>query len=421
MKKSRLFSRDFTIMIIGQIISLFGNSILRFALSLYVLDLTGNAAVFGGILAISMIPTVLLSPFGGMLADRLPKQKIMWFLDFSTAGLIVVFAALMGLQLGVSLIAVTMTLLSIIQAFYQPSVVSSVPSLVEEDQLMAANGIVVQVQALSSLLGPIIGGILYGFLVEQYGLFPILVVSAACFFLSAVMELFLHIPFIPQKRQGSILRQVKGDLGEALHFLIKDNRSIAKLLIIIAGLNLFLSALFVVGLPYLIKIHLGLSAQMYGFAEAAMGLGSIIGGLSSGFLAKKFSLKQSYMYLLFSSAALLPMALSLLFNSPGLISYGLISLGVLLGMAGASVFNIACQTYLQQSTPTNLLGKVGSFVTVIAICALPLGQAMYGLLFQALAAFPWIPVLMGVIISMILCLATKKALSRVVQADAQRQ
>ena len=62
MPASRLFTRDFTLMTVGQIISLFGNAILRFALSLHVLALTGSAAVFGGILALSMVPTALLSP-----------------------------------------------------------------------------------------------------------------------------------------------------------------------------------------------------------------------------------------------------------------------------------------------------------------------------------------------------------------------
>ena len=61
MPASRLFTRDFTLMTVGQIISLFGNAILRFALSLHVLALTGSAAVFGGILALSMVPTALLS------------------------------------------------------------------------------------------------------------------------------------------------------------------------------------------------------------------------------------------------------------------------------------------------------------------------------------------------------------------------
>ena len=78
----------FFLIVLGQIISLFGNAILRFALSLYVLDTTGSAAVFGGILAVSMVPTILCSPLGGVLADRVPRQRIMWGLDFFTAALV---------------------------------------------------------------------------------------------------------------------------------------------------------------------------------------------------------------------------------------------------------------------------------------------------------------------------------------------
>ena len=85
MQKTKRFGKDFILVIIGQIISLFGNAILRFALSLYVLDTTGSAAVFGGILAVSMVPTILCSPLGGVLADRVPRQRIMWGLDFFTA------------------------------------------------------------------------------------------------------------------------------------------------------------------------------------------------------------------------------------------------------------------------------------------------------------------------------------------------
>ena len=56
MKPASPFRRDFTLMVIGQIISLFGNAILRFSLSLHVLSLTGSAAVFGSILALAMVP-----------------------------------------------------------------------------------------------------------------------------------------------------------------------------------------------------------------------------------------------------------------------------------------------------------------------------------------------------------------------------
>lgn len=415
MQTKNLFSRDFSLMIIGQIISLFGNAILRFTLSLYVLDLTGSAAAFGTILALSMIPTVLLSPFGGLLADRIARQKIMWGLDFLTAALIAGFALLAHQEATLAVITVMMMALSIIQAFYQPSVMSSVPALVHQEKLMAANGVVVQVQALANLLGPILAGILYGFLVEKQGLFPILTVSCVCFFLSAIMELFIRIPYVRLPRSGTALRQVRTDLGDALRFLVRENPATARLLLVIAGLNLFLAALFIIGLPYLVKIHLGLSPQLYGFAEAAMGCGSIVGGICSGLVAKKMGLRQSYLFLLVTSGLMLPIVLALLLGASAMVAYGIIVSCVLLGMAASALFNIACQTFLQQQTPMQLLGKVSSLVTVICVCALPLGQALYGFLFEALGGAPWVVVLLGALISIGLCLAARQILRSVAQ------
>ena len=145
--------------------------------------------MFGTILAVSMIPTVLLSPFGGVLADRLPKQKIMTILDFVTAGLIVFYDAVYGSAGNLAAVTIFMILLTLIQAFYQPSVQASIPLLASQEQLMAANGIVMQVQALAGLLGPILAGMLYGI----GGVKPILAASAVCFFLSAVMLSLIHI------------------------------------------------------------------------------------------------------------------------------------------------------------------------------------------------------------------------------------
>ena len=66
----RLFNRSFTFLILGQISSLMGNYTLKFALSMYVLEQTGSATVFATLLSAAMLPTILLSPFGGILADR---------------------------------------------------------------------------------------------------------------------------------------------------------------------------------------------------------------------------------------------------------------------------------------------------------------------------------------------------------------
>ena len=380
-------------MILGQIISLFGNAILRFSLSLYVLEVTGSAAVFGTILAVSMIPTVLLSPFGGVLADRLPKQKIMTILDFVTAGLIVFYDAVYGSAGNLAAVTIFMILLTLIQAFYQPSVQASIPLLASQEQLMAANGIVMQVQALAGLLGPILAGMLYGI----GGVKPILAASAVCFFLSAVMELFLRIPHEKREADGSPVRMALLDLKGAVTYLIRENTCLFKLLIVVAGINLFLSALFIIGLPYLVKIYLGMSAQAYGFAEAAMGMGSILGGLVSGLAGKKIPFKHSHYFLLGTPLLLIPVILILLFQAPGKMIYAVLLTSVMIGMGFAALFTIAAQTFIQKSTPVHMLGKVGAFVSTICVCALPVGQAMYGGLFELFFGSPWVVVLVGTV------------------------
>ena len=83
-------------------------------------------------------------------------------LDFATALLILLFVCSLGSSYIVVVIAVFMVLLSLIQSFYQPSVQASIPSITDKDNLVAANSVVYQINALANLLGPILGGLLYG-------------------------------------------------------------------------------------------------------------------------------------------------------------------------------------------------------------------------------------------------------------------
>lgn len=77
MDSMKLFTRNFKLLLFGQISSLLGNGILKIALSLYILETTGSAAIFAGLLSIATIPTIILSPFGGILADRADRRNVM--------------------------------------------------------------------------------------------------------------------------------------------------------------------------------------------------------------------------------------------------------------------------------------------------------------------------------------------------------
>ena len=214
-KTSIGFQRDFLLVVIGQIISLFGNAILRFALPLYLLRETGSSALFGAVTACSFIPMIVLSLMGGVLADRVNKRNIMVVLDFSTAALISIFYLSLGKFPFVPLMIVFLMLLYGIAGTYQPAVQASIPLLVGPDRLMQGNAVINMVSTLSSLLGPVIGGVLYG----AWGITPILAVSIACFLFSAVMEIFIHIPYQKQKMDASVLATVKNDLKESWIFV----------------------------------------------------------------------------------------------------------------------------------------------------------------------------------------------------------
>ena len=188
----KLFSKDFTLVVIGQIISLFGNAIIRFALPLYLLNYTGSSALFGTVTACAFLPSILLSPLGGIIADRVNKRNVMVILDFFTAMIIFIFSFLSNSVNLVLFITVTMMILYGIAGAYQPSVQASVPVLVSQENLMAANSVVNIISSFSALLGPVLGGILY----SAYGLTPVLWVCILCFLLSAFMELFIKIPFV---------------------------------------------------------------------------------------------------------------------------------------------------------------------------------------------------------------------------------
>lgn len=408
MKQKKLFKKDFLLIVIGQIISLFGNTILRFALSMIVLDITGSITIFGTILAISMVPTIALSALGGILADRINKRNIMLVLDFLTASCIIIFAIMFHLASSVVVIAGLMVVLSIIQAFYQPSVQSSIPLLVEEENLMSANGIVIQVNALANLLGPILGGLLYGFL----GIYPIVYVSAICFFLSAIMECFIQIPNIKQKAKASISQMIYSDFKEAFNFLVHKQKGLLQLLLLVSAINLFMSAMLIVGLPYSIKILLGLNNQLYGLAEGVMGVGSILGGIFAGIMSKKIGFKQSHWLIIGAGITILPIGVAIILKQNPMLSYGIILISVLTTMLLCTLFSVYGQTMIQKLTPSTMLGKLSSVVTTISICVLPIGQIIYGSMFDMTKSNSYLIIFIVSIISIFIGIATKKVIEK---------
>lgn len=379
-----MLEKNFVLIIIGQIISLFGNAILRFALPLYLLSETNSAMLFGLVSACSFVPMILLYPIGGMIADRVNRRNIMVILDFLTAGVTLIFTMLLGKLDLTMLILAMLILLYGIQGTYQPAVQASVPLLMKNHNLVKGNAVINLVSSLASLIGPVAGGAIYGF----FGLYPILYISILCFAFSAVMELFIKIPYEKRSHANNILKTAGTDLKESINFIKNERPVIWKLSLIIASVNLFFSSLITISLPVIITQMLGFSEktgnQLYGYAGGTLAAGSLFGGLLAGILSKKQRALYQYLLLIISSSVLLPIAAALFFPLPAMTVYFIIIICCFIMVTISSLFSIQILSYLQMLTPEHMLGKVISCAMCICMCAQPVGQAFYGVLIENL-------------------------------------
>ena len=407
-----MWNRNFIMVVLGQIISLFGNAILRFALPLYLLNETGSAALFGVVSACAFIPMIVLSPIGGIFADRVNKRNIMVVLDFSTSLLVLAIIILLGKMNLVVLLLCALFALYGISGAYQPAVQASIPVLLSGEHIMQGNAVINLVSSFAGLIGPVIGGALFGF----YGIMPILYVSMFCFLLSAIMEIFIQIPFEKKPAEGSIFAIGFGDLKESFRYMYREQPIIMQFSLAVAAINMILSALVIIGLPVIITQKLDFDSEManrlYGYAEGVFAMGSLCGGMGAGLFAKKLKAKNGYLLLLYDALTLIPIGIAIMFPMPAMLSYAIILVSCFCMAFLATLFSIQIMSYLQIIVPMDLIVKVISCAMCIGMCASPIGQAIYGGLFEVLNENVFVVFYAAAVLTVMVALALKKAFQR---------
>lgn len=404
--KEKGFSKDFIMMVAGQIISILGSALLRFALSLFVLDITGRADLFAVLFAISSLP-VLLTPFGGAIADRFNRRNLMVLFDFISSGIVLIFFIVLLTDnhsvLGIGLV---MVLLSFISAMYTPAVMASIPLLVSEQKLEQANGIVNGVQALAGVTAPVLGGILYGML----GLQLLVIVSGLLFFFTAIVEMFMTIPFVKRSYDGHLMPTLIKDMKEGFTYVVKQT-FILKCTLLAALLNLLLTPLFIVGVPIILRVTMKSSDTLYGIGMGIIDFATILGALTMGYFAKKLRIHTLYIWVLMSAFLVIPMAMSVLPRALQIGYYPSYSLFIGCALIIAmmmTIISIYVMTLVQKETPNEQLGKVMAIMMAVSQCMAPLGQMGYGLLFEFFQANIYIPVFIISVCVLLLAFVTKR-------------
>jgi MFS family permease len=255
----------------GQSISLTGTWMQMTAQSWLVLTLTHSATALGLIIALQTLPVLLLAPYGGVIADRIDKRRLMIALQCAmglqalTLGLLTVTGTVQLWEIGV-----LAAILGLNNAFENPSRQSFMLELVGPEHLRNAvtlNSVMVNV---ARSVGPAIGGIL----IATVGVGVCFLVNAASFV--AVVASLTTIdraalkPTTPSPREA-------GQLREGFRY-VRSQRQLAVPLLMMAAVGC-LTYEFQVSLPVMASRGLHAGATGFGFMTAAMGIGAVAGGL----------------------------------------------------------------------------------------------------------------------------------------------
>ena len=409
-----LLGRDYILLVMGQGLSLFGSMMLRFAMSMWVLDETGSATVFASVLAAAIVPTILLSPFGGVLADRVNRRTIMVALDAGSGLLVLAAASWFAVQDGgFSIIAVgaLMVSLSVLSAFETPTVQAALPQLLRgsgEAVIRRGMAVINQVQQLSSLLPSFIGGALYGLI----GIGPLLGVTIACFFCTAALECFIRLE-PPQKNEprepippamdharsdrttpqsdcteatpSDTARGWISDIAAALRFLTHERPNILRLMLLASVLNLFAVGYSAVGFPFMIRTVLGFDATVYGICDGITGVAAVIGAILAGLLATALTIDRMPAAMAALGAVILPAGIGFLLPLGNMTKLIVLVSSCCMVSLACSFTNIIAIPAIQIRTPETMTGKVMSLLSSFATCAQPLGQMLYGWLYDTVA------------------------------------
>ncbi len=262
---------NFRLYLAGQAISLPGTWMQVVAQSWLVLQLTGSGAVLGLVAAAQFVPVLLLGPYGGLIADRASKRRLL----LTTQSLLGLLALILGLLTVTHVVRLWMVFvlavaLGVVNSVDQPTRQSFVPEMVGRDNVQNAISLNSVLTNASRAVGPAIAGVL----IAATGGGVCCLINAASFVaVLAALALIRTGALRPAPPAG----HGTGQLRQGLRYVLLTPGLLVPLLMM--ALVGTLAYEFQVSLPLLARISLHGNAGTYGFLTCAMGIGAVAGGL----------------------------------------------------------------------------------------------------------------------------------------------
>ena len=365
--------RNFRLFWFGQMISLMGTWMQTIGQAWLVLQLTHSAWLLGIVGALQFLPVMLLSLFGGVLADRLPKRTVLLFTQsFAMLQAAVLWTLVATGEVRLWHVLVLATLLGLTNAIDMPTRQAFVVEMVGREDLPNAIALNSSLFNLARIVGPGIGG----HIIAWAGVAPLFLLNAISFIpviiglaLIDLRGLYGRKEHIVGGKGASAPRQsTMQSLREGLAYVV-NTPSIFLIITVIGIVSLF-GINFNVVLPLFATNVLNVGAEGFGFISSAFGLGSLLSALWLAWSNRKPSIQ----YLLVS--AIVFCVVTALFAVSHIYALSL----VLIAMVGFAMiaFSATANTTVQTVAPDHLRGRVMSVYMLVFAGSIPFGNLLTG-------------------------------------------
>lgn len=372
-KATKIFNKEFVLFAVAWECYMIGHELLRFALPMYILIMTGDTALLGMVLSLSTIPRILLFPIGGAFVDIYNKRKILLIFNFLTALTIFIYLWSTDFLSVIPAAAIMLAILITLDVMLSSSCDPMIPLLVPKDKLKRANSISFLMAIVSSIGAPIIAG----FLMERYGIFRIGVISASLYVVAGILQLFYKIPYRKIDRDTPLPQKIVTDVKEGIYYLLKENRELGKLMIITLSISATLYPIMTIGVPALVHVHLGFDSWVLGVVKGIAAFGGVVGTLLMNLLGERIKVEKAKALLGVPSALLGVLGVMLLFGD-GIIALSVVVLLVFLITLFISPFGIITWTWMMEKCEQTMLGRVSANYISLMLLGYAIGDFLWG-------------------------------------------
>jgi len=367
--KNKLWTRDFSILTLGTVVSMLGNAVAGFAIGLLVYDKTESVLLYALFMTCYSLPRIILPMFAGPYLDRFSRKRVIYTLDFASAAFYTVFFVLLlrGYFNYTAYLLMSMVVGGI-DSIYSVAYESFYPTLISEGNMTRAYSIESLIYPLSSVIMVPIAGICY----RTIGLAPLFLFNALTFLIAAIAETQIkaietHISNTVEKFNGSRFMQ---DLKDGFAYL-KRERGLNAITWFFFVMMFTSSICMTLALPYFKSLTLVDGVMQYSLVMSANTIGRLIGGSVHYFY--RYPAQKKYNIALFVYVAISIVDGAYLFFP----FWAMLIFMLFEGMLGVTSYNIrisGTQNYL----PNEMRGRFNGLFQMLSILGTIGGQLIAG-------------------------------------------